>query len=88
MKKLFMITGVLAAFSLSLFAAPKEKVDKSILTTVEEDYDLPFEKGIIAKFKKASDDTVFSVINLFGENYYIPKKSIVYIATGDVEVRE
>lgn len=55
---------------------------------VEEDYDLPFEKGIIAKFKKASDDTVFSVINLFGENYYIPKKSIVYIATGDVEVRE
>ena len=43
MKKLFMITGVLAAFSLSLFAAPKEKVDKSILTTVEEDYDFIYE---------------------------------------------
>ena len=42
MKKLFMIT-VLAAMSLSLFAASKAKVDKSILTSVEEDYDFIYE---------------------------------------------
>ena len=45
-------------------------------------------KNIIKKFENASDDTLFPIINLFGENYYVPKKSIVYISTGAVEVRE
>ena len=55
---------------------------------VEEDYFLPWEKGIIKKFENASDDTLFPIINLLGENFYVPKKSIVYISTGAVEVRE
>lgn len=55
---------------------------------VEEDYFLPWEKGLIKKFENASEDTLFPIINLFGENYYVPKKSIVYISTGAVEVRE
>lgn len=55
---------------------------------VEEDYFLPWDKGLIKKFENASDDTLFPIINLFGENYYVPKKSIVYISTGAVEVRE
>lgn len=44
MKKLFMIGLVLTAMSMTtVFAAPKAKVDKSVLTAVEEGYDFIYE---------------------------------------------
>ena len=41
MKKLFTISMILIAMSMSVFSAPK--VDKSVLTAVEEDYDFIYE---------------------------------------------
>ena len=52
--------------------------------TCSEEYDLPFEKGFIEKIKKADDDTVFTITDLLAGSAYIPKKSILYIHTGDV----
>ncbi len=43
MKKLFMVSLLFVAVSMGVFAASKAKVDKSILTAVEEDYDFIYE---------------------------------------------
>ena len=46
-----------------------------------EEYDLPVEKGLVGKFQKADDNKVFAVSGVF----YIPKRSILFIATGEVK---
>lgn len=43
MKKLFMVSLLFVAVSMGVFAASKAKVDKSVLTAVEEDYDFIYE---------------------------------------------
>ena len=48
-----------------------------------EDYDLPIEKGIAGWFEKAKPEDVILVESLANANY-IPKRSILHIATGEV----
>jgi hypothetical protein len=49
-----------------------------------EEYDLPWEEGLIAKYQQAKDDEMFEIGGpLFG-CCYILKKSILYISTGGV----
>ena len=52
-----------------------------------EDYELPVEKGLLGWFKKSKPDDVIAIENLFHTDY-IPKRSILYIATGDVSKAE
>ena len=49
-----------------------------------EDYDLPWDKGLISKFEKADDNEMFTIRTFLTNRAYIPKKSIVCITTGDV----
>lgn len=53
-----------------------------------EDYELPFEKGLIAKFSNTDDNTIFTIGDGVSGFCYIPKKSILYISTGDVITEE
>lgn len=52
-----------------------------------EDYDLPAEKGLLGWFKKAKPDDIIAVGDPFHTDY-IPKRSILYIATGEVSKAE
>ncbi len=61
-------------------------IDGSTIQMVE-DYDLPAEKGIVGKFSKAAPDEIFTVGDPLLGFAYIPKRSIVYLETGDVIVR-
>ena len=47
-----------------------------------EDYDLPAEKGLVGIFERMKETDILTVNDL--GSAYIPKRSIVYIATGDV----
>ena len=49
-----------------------------------EDYDLPAEKGLVGKFKRMNKTDILTVHDLLLGSAYIPKRSILYIATGDV----
>ena len=48
---------------------------------------MPAEKGIVGKFSKAAPDEIFTVGDPLLGFAYIPKRSIVYLETGDVIVR-
>lgn len=52
-----------------------------------EDYDLPMEKGLLGRFRKAKPDDIIEVGDPFHSDY-IPKRSILYISTGDVSKAE
>lgn len=49
-----------------------------------EDYDLPAEKGLVGMFKRMKETDILTVNDLLWGSAYIPKRSIVFIATGDV----
>ena len=49
-----------------------------------EDYDLPAEKGLVGIFERMKETDILTVNDLLLGSAYIPKRSIVYIATGDV----
>ncbi len=49
-----------------------------------EDYDLPAEKGLVGMFERMKETDILTVNDLLLGSAYIPKRSIVYIATGDV----
>lgn len=49
-----------------------------------EDYDLPAEKGLVGIFERMKETDILTVNDLLLGSAYIPKCSIVYIATGDV----
>jgi hypothetical protein len=51
---------------------------------VRENYDLPWEQGLIAKYEKAKDNEMFEIGGPLMECCYILKKSILYISTGGV----
>lgn len=51
---------------------------------VVEEYDLPFEEGIVMRFKKAKSNDFIDVNDTLLGNFYIPARNIVYISTGDV----
>lgn len=51
---------------------------------VGENYDLPWEHGLIKTFMTAAEDAILTVGNAMSSFYYIPKRNINYIATGDV----
>jgi hypothetical protein len=46
-----------------------------------EEYDLPWEEGLIAKYQQAKDDEMFEIGGPLVECCYILKKSILYIST-------
>lgn len=50
-----------------------------------EAYDLPAEKGLVGKFEKADDNEIFEIGDAISGLSYIPKRSILFIATGDVK---
>ena len=52
-----------------------------------EDYDLPAEKGLVGMFERMKETDILTVNDLLLGSAYIPKRSIVYIATGDVTER-
>ena len=54
---------------------------------VYEDYNLPMEKGLLGWFKKAKPEEIIEVETLVHSDY-IPKRSILYIATGEVSKAE
>lgn len=49
-----------------------------------EDYDLPAEKGLVGMFERMKETDILTVNDLLLGSAYIPKRSIVFIATGDV----
>lgn len=49
-----------------------------------EAYDLPAEKGLVGKFGKACDNEIFEIGDAISGFAYIPKRSILFITTGDV----
>lgn len=49
-----------------------------------EDYDLPAEKGLVGMFERMKETDILTVNDLLLGSAYIPKRSIVYIAPGDV----
>ncbi len=49
-----------------------------------EAYDLPAEKGLVGKFEKADDNEIFEIGDAISGFAYIPKRSILFISTGDV----
>ena len=51
---------------------------------VSEAYDLPAEKGLVGKFGKADDNEIFEIGDAISGFAYIPKRSILFISTGDV----
>ena len=51
---------------------------------VGEDYELSGDHTLVAKFRKASDDAIFQIGDEFSGYVYVPKRSIVFISTGDV----
>lgn len=59
-------------------------LDGSVIEAAE-DYELPMEKGLIAKYRKAAPDELFTIGDALIGFSYVPKSSIVYIATGDVK---
>jgi len=48
-----------------------------------EDYDIPAEKGICGKFEKSDEKDVLCFGNS-AVDYYVPKRSILFITAGDV----
>ena len=54
------------------------------IVEASEEYDLPAEKGLVGKFGKAADNEMFEIGDAVSGFAYIPKRSIVFIATGDV----
>ena len=49
-----------------------------------EFYDLPSKKGLIEKFSKAADNEIFEIGDGLSGFAYIPRRSILFISTGDV----
>ena len=49
-----------------------------------ESYDLPAEKGLVGKFGKSDDNEIFEIGDAISGFAYIPKRSILFISTGDV----
>lgn len=49
-----------------------------------EEYDLPVEKGLVGKFQKADDNKIFEIGDVVSGLLYVPKRSILFIATGEV----
>ena len=49
-----------------------------------EDDDLPVEKRLLTKIRKAKPTDVFSIGNPFDGYKYIPRSSILYAETGDI----
>lgn len=58
-------------------------VDGTVLP-IPEDYDKPIKEGIVGKFTNAKDDDTLELGNSISGIFYIPRKSILFIATGDV----
>lgn len=50
-----------------------------------EDYDLPASKGLIGTFERMKETDYLTVNDILLGSAYIPKRSILYISTGDVK---
>lgn len=54
--------------------------------TTGEDYEIPFENGFVSKFIAADENEVLTIrsAHSIDTEYYVPKKSILFISTGNV----
>ena len=50
-----------------------------------EDFDLTGPRAFVDLYESAEDDDIFCITNLLTGSWYIPKKNILFFATGDVE---
>lgn len=55
---------------------------------VAEDYELPEEKGLIGRYRKADPKEIFVIGDRMVGFAYVPKSSILYISTGQVKKGE
>ena len=58
-------------------------LDGSVIE-VPEDYDLPMKKGLIGKYINSDPNEILIFGDAVSGFAYVPKRSIVYISTGDV----
>ena len=58
-------------------------LDGSVVEAAEK-YDLPANKGLIAKYAAADTNKLFEIGDPVTGFAYIPKSSIIYISTGGV----
>lgn len=58
-------------------------LDGSVIELAEE-YDLPPQKGFIAKFRASEPNKIFEIGDRLTGIAYVPKSSIVFISTGGV----
>lgn len=50
-----------------------------------EDYDLPASQGLVGTFERMKETDYLTVSDILAGSAYIPKRSILYINTGDVK---
>ena len=61
-------------------------LNNGMVIAVEENYDIPFENGIVAKYKRIKDNDFLTLGDCISGFIYVLKKNIAYISTGDVKV--
>lgn len=59
-------------------------IDGSVVS-LSEDYDLSGENAFINRFIKSEPEHVFCIGDEISGFTYVPKRSIVYVTTGDVD---
>ena len=55
---------------------------------IAEDYDLSDKEGIVYRFRHAKETECIHLGDCISGFLYIPKRSILYISTGDVKVTD
>lgn len=51
---------------------------------IAENYDLPVKKGLVGDFERMEEGDILTVEDWFTGSFYVPRRSILYISTGDV----
>ena len=59
-------------------------INGDVIQTAEH-YDLPASKGLVGTFERMKETDYLTVKDILLGSAYIPKRSILYITTGDVE---
>lgn len=59
-------------------------LNEEVIDAVEA-FEFPTEKSLIGKIKKLSDSEVITIGDAISGFIYIPKRSILFITTGDVK---
>lgn len=61
-------------------------LNNGMVISMDENFDLPFSKGIVERYRKAKDNDYITLGDCINGFIYVLKKNIAYISTGDVKV--